>query len=84
MGKHNRPGVLFMDLPNHPDELVDEIFVADYYRVKPRTVRLWRYQGRGPEYIRVASNQVRYRWGALLEFNGRHSASDKKGRDSCD
>jgi hypothetical protein len=62
------------NLPTDPDALVDEEFVATYYGVTTRTIKLWRYEGRGPEYVRIAANQIRYRWGALLDFNRQRSA----------
>ena len=64
-----------MNLPTAPDELVDETFVADYYGQKPRTIKLWRYEGRGPTYVRLSKTQVRYRWGDVLEHNRKLSAT---------
>ncbi len=63
-----------LSLPTKPDELVDEQFVADYYGVVTRTVKLWRYQGRGPDFIRISKTVVRYRWGAILEHNQKLTA----------
>ena len=64
-----------MQLPTLPDELVDETFVADYYKQSPRTIKLWRYQGRGPTYVRLSATQVRYRWGDVLKHNAKLSAT---------
>ena len=64
-----------MNLPTAPDELVDEKFVAAYYGQSPRTIKLWRYQGRGPTYVRLSATQVRYRWGDMLEHNTKLSAN---------
>ncbi len=64
-----------MQLPTAPDELVDEKFVAAYYDQSTRTIKLWRYQGRGPRYVRLSPTQVRYRWGDILEHNARLSAT---------
>ena len=61
-------------LPTDPDQLVDEEFVAAYYDQSTRTIKLWRYQGRGPKYIRLSKTQVRYRWGAILEHNQKLTA----------
>ena len=63
------------NLPTAPDELVDEKFVAAYYGQSPRTIKLWRYQGRGPTYVRLSATQVRYRWGDVLEHNTKLSAT---------
>ena len=64
-----------MELPNNPDELVNEAFVATYYGQSPRTIKLWRYQGRGPTYVRLSATQIRYRWGDVLEHNTKLSAN---------
>ncbi len=64
-----------MKLPTDPDELVNESFVAEYYGQSPRTIKLWRYQGRGPTYVRLSATQIRYRWGDVLEHNTKRSAT---------
>ena len=63
-------------LPTDPNQLVNEEFVAKYYGVSTRTVKLWRYQGegKGPRFCRVAKTRVLYRWGAILEHNEKMSA----------
>ena len=62
------------ELPSNPETLVDEQGVADYYDVERSTIRTWRYEGRGPRYILVAGNVVRYRVGDLLDHNASRSA----------
>ena len=62
------------ELPTNLDELVDEEWLADYYDQSTRTIKLWRYQGRGPQFIRLSKTQVRYRWGAILEHNQKLTA----------
>ena len=64
-----------MNLPTLPDELVDEKFLSNYYEQSPRTIKLWRYQGRGPKYVRLSATQIRYRWGDVLEHNKNLSAT---------
>ncbi len=61
-------------LPTDPDELVDEEWLAEYYDQSTRTIKAWRYDGRGPKYIRLSKTQVRYRWGAILEHNQKLTA----------
>jgi hypothetical protein len=39
---------------------VDERHVAEQLKVKPGTLRKWRFLGRGPEFLRVGRS-VRYR-----------------------
>lgn len=63
-----------LSLPTDPNTLVDEQFVADYYGVAARTVKLWRYKGRGPKYIRQSSTVIRYQWGDILAHNQTRSA----------
>ena len=75
-----------MKLPTEPDALVDESFVADYYGQSERTIKLWRYEGRGPAYVRLSATQVRYRWGALLDHNqklGAISTSEESARNAA-
>ena len=75
-----------MNLPTLPDELVDEKFLSNYYGQSPRTIKLWRYQGRGPTYVRLSVTQIRYRWGDVLEHNTRLSASstsEESARDTA-
>ena len=75
-----------MKLPTDPDELVTESFVAEYYGQSPRTIKLWRYRGRGPTYVRLSATQIRYRWGDVLEHNARRSAistSEEAVRGLC-
>ena len=64
-----------MQLPTLPDELVDETFLSAYYAQSPRTIKLWRYQGRGPTYVRLSATQVRYRWADVLKHNAKLSAT---------
>ena len=70
----NAPAETVRSLPTDPDKLLTEEQVAQYFGLSRRTLKLWRYQGRGPEYVRLAANVVRYRWGAILDFNSQQSA----------
>lgn len=42
-------------------ELLDENEVASILGVNRRTLQGWRYQGRGPNYVRMSPRCVRYR-----------------------
>lgn len=46
------------------DPLLDQARAAMYIDTAPRTLETWRYQGRGPAYIKVG-NSVRYRKSAI-------------------
>lgn len=47
------------DTPQSP--LRTEHFVADWLGVKPGTLRKWRYENRGPDYVKIHGRLVRYR-----------------------
>ncbi|WP_405243804.1 helix-turn-helix transcriptional regulator [Lentisalinibacter salinarum] len=64
----------YVTLPDDDDVLLDERFVARYYGQSDRTVKEWRYTGRGPRYIRLGKTQVRYRVGDLRAFNRERAA----------
>jgi len=48
-----------MNMPYSP--LMDAESAARYLGLKPRTLELWRWAGRGPQFVRVSSPCVRYR-----------------------
>jgi len=41
--------------------------VADFYRVKVKTVQEWRYTGKGPKYVKIG-RLVRYKKKDVIEF----------------
>lgn len=45
--------------------LATDAEVAEYFGVQPRTLRQWRWEGKGPRYVKVGGDtrgNVRYRW----------------------
>jgi predicted DNA-binding transcriptional regulator AlpA len=48
------------DTPAHPSRLLTETDVARYLNVSTAAVRRWRYENRGPEYLKIGAS-VRYR-----------------------
>jgi hypothetical protein len=48
-----------MNMPYSP--LMDAESAARCLGLKPRTLELWRWAGRGPQFVRVSSRCVRYR-----------------------
>jgi len=58
-------------MSNNPTEndLLDEVAASEYLGdVPPRTLRQWRYFGRGPAYVKVGPKHVRYRRADLDDF----------------
>jgi excisionase family DNA binding protein len=54
---------------------------AGLLRVSPITLRIWRHQKRGPEYMILGGRGVRYKRSVLLEFLERNgSLVGKRGR----
>ena len=51
--------------------------VARMMRVSRRTVSTWRYRGKGPRYVRVTHNCVRYRMSEVRKW-----LNDKETRES--
>jgi predicted DNA-binding transcriptional regulator AlpA len=46
--------------PAH-NELLTERQVAQLLQIKAATLRKWRWEGRGPSYLKLAGSAVRYR-----------------------
>lgn len=62
--------------------LLTEGEAAEYLRLTPRALQAWRYQGRGPRFVRISRRAIRYRLDDLerfIEENLRHSTSDPGG-----
>jgi len=53
--------------PKTANELMTEAEAAEYLRVKPQTLAVWRSQGRPPSYLK-AGNSVRYKLSALIDY----------------
>jgi predicted DNA-binding transcriptional regulator AlpA len=47
-----------------PDRLLTPPEVADFLRTTEGVLKMWRYRGDGPPYVKVGKS-VRYRWSAL-------------------
>jgi len=45
---------------DRPDPLYDEKQTAKYLGVSVRTLRNWRWSGRGPEYVALSGRLIRY------------------------
>ena len=51
-------------MPQDPEELFTTPEAADWLRVRPETMRTWRYSGRGPRFVRLGDGPkapIRYR-----------------------
>ena len=42
--------------------------VAEYLGIEPRTLELWRSQGRGPSFIRLGYRSIRYRFSDVVKY----------------
>lgn len=42
--------------------------VATMLNLSPVTVEMWRYEGRGPDFVKVNGRSIRYRKSAVLQF----------------
>ena len=62
--------------------LLTEAEAAAYLRLTRRALQAWRYQGRGPRFVKISRRAVRYRLGDLDSFIEeclRSSTSDPGG-----
>lgn len=51
-----------------PDELIDTAAAAPVVGLSPRTLKLMRLTGRGPDFVRLSRQTVRYRRSDLDKF----------------
>ncbi|MCA9646081.1 MAG: helix-turn-helix domain-containing protein [Acidobacteria bacterium] len=64
---------------NLPAPLLTEVEAATYLNLTRRALQAWRYQGRGPKYVKISARAVRYRVEDLqhwVETRLRTSTSD--------
>lgn len=54
--------------PPPPDELIDTAAAAPVVGLSPRTLKLMRLTGRGPAFVRLSRQTVRYRRSDLAAF----------------
>lgn len=62
------------------EQLLPEKTAAKLLAISPRTLRNWRVKGKGPQYVKVSSRAIRYRYGDLIrwsESQTRTSTSDR-------
>jgi hypothetical protein len=58
-----------------PDFLLTEDDLADRWRLKKSTLRMWRHRKRGPAYVKLGQ-KVRYRMAAVLAFEQHQEKAD--------
>jgi hypothetical protein len=51
-----------------PDIFLNEARAADLISVNPRTLQQWRMRGTGPQFVRISSRCVRYRYRDLMAW----------------
>jgi predicted DNA-binding transcriptional regulator AlpA len=59
-----------------PDELLDNEQTAALLGIKPNTLEIWRYKGRGPAFLKLGDTPqapVRYRRSEVTEWLARRS-----------
>lgn len=65
--------------PDLPAPLLTETQAAEILQLTPRALQAWRYQGRGPRFVKISARAVRYRLDDLeewIETRLRRSTSD--------
>lgn len=65
--------------PQRPTTLLTEQDAASYLQLTCRALQAWRYQGRGPQFVKISARAVRYRLEDLetwVETRLRSSTSD--------
>ena len=70
-----------------PAPLLTENQAAELLQLTPRALQAWRYQGRGPRYVKISARAIRYQLDDLQEWIAkrlRRSTSDPgHDSDSC-
>lgn len=78
----DRPVVIINEIANDNDWLFEpltETEFAEFINFKVETLRLWRREGRGPQFIRISSRAIRYTRNHGIEWMNslvRYSTSD--------
>ena len=52
----------------HSNDLLDEREAASYLKFNAKTLRNWRATKKGPEWVRVSTRSIRYRFSDLEAF----------------
>ena len=50
------------------ERLMTDIEASQFLGLKPQTLRNWRYEGKGPKYLKFGNKSVRYRVNDLIEW----------------
>ena len=71
-------------IPQRQAPLLTEPEAAAYLKLTPRALQAWRYQGRGPQFVKISARAVRYRPEDLegwIQARLRTSTSDPGGEE---
>ena len=49
-----------------PHLLLNEVRAAEFLSVNPRTLQQWRLRGGGPQFVKISTRCVRYRYADLI------------------
>ncbi|MFH1738227.1 MAG: helix-turn-helix domain-containing protein [bacterium] len=69
-----------INLPQDPEQLIDEKQAAAFLGYTRRALQNWRRTGTGPRFVKVSSRSIRYRRRDLIawgEARNRNSTSDE-------
>jgi predicted DNA-binding transcriptional regulator AlpA len=57
------------------DRLIDEKLAAEFLGYSVRALQNWRFQGRGPKFVKVSKRSVRYRRRDLIAWADQRTVS---------
>jgi excisionase family DNA binding protein len=63
------------------DELIKSIEIAEYLGVPSSTLAQWRYQGKGPKFLKIGRH-ARYRWSDVETWLSGQTRTNT--RSACD
>jgi hypothetical protein len=66
------------NMPTWPKGLLNQWDLADRWRMSPRTLERWRWEGRGPHYLKLG-NRIAYRIEDVEAFEAANTMSPKGG-----
>lgn len=60
-------------------ELLNQWDLADRWRISPRTLERWRWEGKGPHYLKIG-NRIAYRLEDIEAYEAEHRLSPAVAR----
>lgn len=62
------------------EQLLPEKTAAQLLSISPRTLRNWRVQGKGPQFVKLSSRAIRYRYGDIIQWSESQTRSSTSDR----